>query len=64
VLLSLEAASLATVFAGSFGVALAGLLSDRPVSGRRFLDAALTTPLVLPPSVGGAPASPAGRCSR
>jgi molybdate transport system permease protein len=53
VLLSLEVASLATLLAGSLGIALAGLLAHKHFPGRRLVDAALTSPLVLPPSVLG-----------
>ncbi len=53
VLLSLEVAVLASLMAGSLGVAVAGLLSHVPFRGRVLVDALLTSPLVLPPTVLG-----------
>ncbi len=52
-LLSFEVAALATCFATLLGVALAALLAMPRVWGREWLDAALTAPMVLPPTVLG-----------
>jgi len=52
-LLSFQVASLATVFASVFGVAIAGLLSTPRLWGRELIDAAITAPMVLPPTVLG-----------
>ncbi len=52
-LLSLEVAVYATVIAGVVGVALGALLANRRVIGRDLLDAVLTAPMVLPPTVLG-----------
>lgn len=52
-LLSLEVAVLATVIATTLGVALAALLSLPRFWGRELLDAAVTAPMVLPPTVLG-----------
>lgn len=52
-LLTLKVAGLATVAAFLIGVALAWILSRRQFWGRDWLDAALTLPLVLPPTVLG-----------
>ena len=51
--LSLRVASLATLFAFMFGVAGAFLLARTQVAGKNILDAVLTLPLVLPPTVLG-----------
>jgi molybdate transport system permease protein len=52
-LLSFEVAALATCIASVFGVAIAGLLSVPRVWGRELIDAAITAPMVLPPTVLG-----------
>lgn len=52
-LLSFEVSLLATLLAGVFGVALAGLLARRRFPGAQLLDAVLNAPLVLPPTVLG-----------
>jgi len=52
-LLSFEVAALATCFASVFGVAIAGLLAAPRVWGRELIDAAITAPMVLPPTVLG-----------
>lgn len=52
-LLTLKVAGLATVSALLIGVVLAWILSRRQFPGRDWLDAALTLPLVLPPTVLG-----------
>ncbi len=51
--LSLRVALIATVFVVIFGVALGWLLARRRFFGRELLDAAVTLPLVLPPTVLG-----------
>ena len=51
--LSFEVASFATALAGVLGVALAGVLSLPRVWGRELIDAAITAPMVLPPTVLG-----------
>jgi molybdate transport system permease protein len=52
-LLTLKVASLATLFSFLVGVAVAALLSRGRFAGRDWLDAFLTLPLVLPPTVLG-----------
>jgi molybdate transport system permease protein len=52
-LLSFEVAALATCFASVFGVAIAGLLATPRFWGRELIDAAITAPMVLPPTVLG-----------
>lgn len=52
-LLSFEVAALATALATALGVALAALLSLPRLWGRELLDAAVTAPMVLPPTVLG-----------
>jgi len=52
-LLTLKVASLATLFSFLVGVAVAALLSRGRFPGRDWLDAFLTLPLVLPPTVLG-----------
>jgi molybdate transport system permease protein len=52
-LLSIRVALLATVLAVGLGVALGWLLARRNFFGREFLDAVVTLPLVLPPTVLG-----------
>lgn len=52
-LLSFEVATLATVFATALGVTLGSLLSMPRLWGRELLDAAVTAPMVLPPTVLG-----------
>lgn len=51
--LSLLVVSFATVIVGLVGLALALLLAKREFWGKEFLDAVLTMPLVLPPTVTG-----------
>jgi molybdate transport system permease protein len=51
--LSLRVASLATAVALAVGLWLAYLLANREFRGKEWLDAALTLPLVLPPTVLG-----------
>jgi len=51
--LSLLVVSFATVIVGVFGLALALLLAKREFWGKELLDAVLTMPLVLPPTVTG-----------
>lgn len=52
-LLSLEIAALATAVAVSLGVAIALLLTWRKLPARLFLDAVVSAPMVLPPTVLG-----------
>jgi molybdate transport system permease protein len=52
-LLSFEVAIAATVIAGVSGVAVAGLLASTRVPGKNVIDALVTAPLVLPPTVLG-----------
>ena len=52
-LLSFEVALLATLLATVLGVALAALLASPRVWGREVIDAAVTAPMVLPPTVLG-----------
>lgn len=52
-LLSFEVAALATCFASALGVALAGVLAMPRLWGRELIDAAITAPMVLPPTVLG-----------
>lgn len=52
-LLSFEVASLATCLATLLGVGLAGVLAAPRVWGREVIDAAITAPMVLPPTVLG-----------
>jgi len=52
-LLSLRVALIATAFVVVLGVALGWLLARKRFFGREFLDAAVTLPLVLPPTVLG-----------
>src|SRR5438309_1546352 len=51
--LSLRVALIATVFVAIFGVALGWILARRRFFGRELLDAVITLPLVLPPTVLG-----------
>ncbi|HEU0124397.1 MAG TPA: molybdate ABC transporter permease subunit [Bryobacteraceae bacterium] len=51
--LSLRVAVLATFFAALAGIPVAYLLANREFKGREALDAAVTLPLVLPPTVVG-----------
>ncbi|MBF0550053.1 MAG: molybdate ABC transporter permease subunit [Deltaproteobacteria bacterium] len=51
--LTLKVASLATFSAVLFGVALAFVIARKRFFGREWLDAALTLPLVMPPTVLG-----------
>lgn len=52
-LLTLKVASLATMFAFVFGIAIAYVLARREFVGKEWLDALLTLPMVLPPTVLG-----------
>jgi molybdate transport system permease protein len=52
-LLSFQAALLATLLAGVAGIALAGAMSQRRFIGRDLLDTLLLAPMVLPPTVLG-----------
>lgn len=52
-LLTLKVASLATLIAFVFGIAIAFLLARREFVGKEWLDALLTLPMVLPPTVLG-----------
>ena len=52
-LLSFEVAALATAIAAAFGVTLGGLLATPRLWGRELIDAAVTAPMVLPPTVLG-----------
>lgn len=52
-LLSFQVAALATCIAGVIGVALAGLMSRARFFGSDLLDALITAPMVLPPTVLG-----------
>ncbi|WP_229687329.1 ABC transporter permease [Micromonospora parathelypteridis] len=51
--LSIQTATLATLFCVALGVPLAWLLARVPFPGRRVVRAFVTVPLVLPPVVGG-----------
>lgn len=51
--LSLRVALLATAFAALAGIPAAYLLTNREFKGKDFVDAAVTLPLVLPPTVVG-----------
>lgn len=51
--LSLEVASIATLLAAVFGVALAGLMARVRFPGSDLADALITAPMVLPPTVLG-----------
>ncbi len=51
--LSLEIAVVATLVAAAVGIALAALIGHRRFPGRELLDALLTAPMVLPPTVLG-----------
>ncbi|MBA3322207.1 MAG: molybdate ABC transporter permease subunit [Pyrinomonadaceae bacterium] len=50
---SLLVVSIATLVTGALGLALAFVLARREFRGKEFLDAVLTVPLVLPPTVTG-----------
>ncbi len=52
-LLSFEVATLATLLAGLFGVALAGVMARARFPGSDLVDAFITAPMVLPPTVLG-----------
>jgi molybdate transport system permease protein len=52
-LLSFEVATLATCLATVLGVAIAGALAEPRVWGRELIDASITAPMVLPPTVLG-----------
>jgi molybdate transport system permease protein len=52
-LLSLEVATIATLIAAVAGVAMAALLTRARLPGKNLLDALVTAPLVLPPTVLG-----------
>lgn len=51
--LSLRVASISTALAAAIGLWLAWILANRKFRGREFLDATITLPLVLPPTVLG-----------
>jgi molybdate transport system permease protein len=51
--LSLRVAAISTILALAAGLALAWILANRTFRGREVLDAAITLPLVLPPTVLG-----------
>ncbi|MBC7931376.1 MAG: molybdate ABC transporter permease subunit [Rubrivivax sp.] len=51
--LSLLVVSIATLIVGALGLALSFLLAKREFRGKELLDAVLTMPLVLPPTVTG-----------
>ena len=51
--LSLRVAAISTVIALVVGLSLAWILANRTFRGKEFLDAAITLPLVLPPTVLG-----------
>src|SRR5687767_5525486 len=51
--LSLRVAAVATLLAFAGGLAVAYILANRTFKGRDFLDAMVTLPLVLPPTVLG-----------
>jgi len=51
--LSLRVAALATIIAIAIGLGIAYLLANRQFRGKELLDAAVTLPLVLPPTVLG-----------
>ena len=51
--LSLRVAALSTVLAAIMGLAIAYVLANREFRGKEILDAAVTLPLVLPPTVLG-----------
>ena len=51
--LSFEVAAIATCFSSALGIALAGLLAMPRLWGRELIDAAITAPMVLPPTVLG-----------
>jgi molybdate transport system permease protein len=50
---SLHVASIAIVFAGVIGIALAGFLAHARFPGREWVDVIITAPMVLPPTVLG-----------
>jgi molybdate transport system permease protein len=52
-ILSFEVAAIATLLAGAAGVATAGLMARARFFGRDLLDALITAPMVLPPTVLG-----------
>ncbi len=52
-ILSFQVATAATLLAGVLGVALAGWLAHRRFAGRELIDALITAPMVLPPTVLG-----------
>ncbi len=51
--LSLRVAAISTALAMVLGLALAWILANRTFRGKEVLDAAMTLPLVLPPTVLG-----------
>lgn len=51
--LSLRVASIATLIAGTFGIAIAYLLAKGRFRGRALIEAIVTLPIVLPPTVLG-----------
>jgi molybdate transport system permease protein len=52
-LFSFQVAAVATLLAGAFGVAVAALLARARFPGRELVDALITAPMVLPPTVLG-----------
>ena len=52
-LLSLEAAIIATLVAGVFGVAIGAVLARPQTPGRHLIDAIIAAPMVMPPTVLG-----------
>ncbi len=53
IILSLRVASLSSLMAGLFGIALAWLLAHRRFPGRTLLESVVILPLILPPTVVG-----------
>ena len=51
--MSFEVAAIATCLATALGVAIAGIISQPRIWGRELVDAAITAPMVLPPTVLG-----------
>ncbi len=53
ILLSIRVATLSTILAGLFGIALAWLLARKRFPGRTLLESVVVLPLILPPTVVG-----------
>lgn len=51
--LSFELATIATIIAAVFGIAIAGVLANRAFPGRDLLEVLFTAPIVMPPTVLG-----------